>query len=810
MPRLHCLCATLLALALEAAFAGGCKVRISGEAPGIAAAAVTVQPDGTATIGRLATEVQVSAETLLEGGGELQATATRRSGDGCTVRRSYASGVTTTETFAGDGSGGVQWSFVASFSAAQRIPVNVTTTVTVPRFQADGWKWWTTWSKSSKDDSAPSPLMPTRALTNASAGGTPLRYNYGGAKFHLDEVTGLPNLPVAPMMNGFALPIFTYLLPKAGAASFLSDPTDQTTYLTFVTEASSAGLAVFSLSRRLLGVSLKTPLKLAGHWVAHEDCWRPALGAFWRYHSEFALPDPRVDMTLTEGAATYAYFFDQTGFQPSDYYAKMDYKVNWDASFPWLYHGPWIPFENDRGYFPVAQTNRDSANTADEFAWVNCDPAGHGGHAINKKTPDWPKCMNQTASLLDGWYSTLQRKLGVSTLVYGTLEEFGMGLHYPVPRKGQDPPECQHAAVNYSAALVCGANRLLQDQFPDAPLIDASTKNPFAAAWGSLVVDFAHPDYMALLLANTERVIATLPSAQGVCLDRGDYIGLLNIASDDGSYTLPMLNSGNRGGVTARALVNSWKAVVPSIAELLHNASKALYMNPDMGHRVDMCLGVDGFYSELGDTPPGNWRTSTAWLASGGKHAAIWCHDDSSILGGSPCARWMEKNGTVRHNFLQSHLMLGVFPSIPFPDNDHELQPNKRADAIYQEYGALFRAIHGKRWFAGAHAVHSVTAGASANVFEMAPFGSGRFTVPLVWAEAGAKTVSLRLRGLARGSDGNGTRSDGSRGCHVTAMLPGMPDPVDVSFTLNLTADEIAVHSVPVFHGSALLEVVCM
>ena len=30
----------------------------------------------------------------------------------------------------------------------------------------------------------------------------------------------------------------------------------------------------------------------------------------------------------------------------------MDLRVNWDASFPWIYHGPWVPFDNAT-YFPL-------------------------------------------------------------------------------------------------------------------------------------------------------------------------------------------------------------------------------------------------------------------------------------------------------------------------------------------------------------------------------------------------------------------------------------------------------------------------
>ena len=77
------------------------------------------------------------------------------------------------------------------------------------------------------------------------------------------------------------------------------------------------------------------------------------------------------------------------------------------------YHGPWVPFENKRGYFPLSGSGQ---GTNKDFSWLNCDPAGHGGHDISTK-PDYPVCMNQTYALLDAWYATLRLRLNVSTLV---------------------------------------------------------------------------------------------------------------------------------------------------------------------------------------------------------------------------------------------------------------------------------------------------------------------------------------------------------------------------------------------------------
>lgn len=78
---------------------------------------------------------------------------------------------------------------------------------------------------------------------------------------------------------------------------------------------------------------------------------------------------------------------------------------------------------------------------------------------------------------------------GANTLVYGTVNEFGIGMREP----SEPLPECNDDAAvshNYTAKLVCGANRLLRDRFPDAILRDASSGGKtVVGAWTSFIVD---------------------------------------------------------------------------------------------------------------------------------------------------------------------------------------------------------------------------------------------------------------------------------------------------------------------------------
>lgn len=130
----------------------------------------------------------------------------------------------------------------------------------------------------------------------------------------------------------------------------------------------------------------------------------------------------------------------------------------------------------------------------------------------------------------------------------------------------------------------------------------------------------------------------------------------------------------------------------------------------------------------------------------------MWCHDPASGYGNATeCGRLMTNGSDAeRHHFLQSHLLLGLFPSVPVTDNDHQIQPAPRADAFYARYGPLWAALRAKRWLTTPHAVEIVDAplqrGAAAkvhsahsiamaslvraNAFERQPYGSGRYAPP--------------------------------------------------------------------------------
>jgi hypothetical protein len=395
-------------------------------------------------------------------------------------------------------------------------------------------------------------------------------------------------------------------------------------------------------------------------------------------------------------------------------------------------------------------------------------------------------------------------------------------------------PECDASqASNYTARLICGANRLLRDRFPNAIVRDAARGGAVVnAAWTSVIVDPADEGYAAFLQQNARTVASELGSAAaGVCLDRGDWIPMLNAAADDGVTLTP------DDGRPARALLNSWKVAIQIVAEALHAAGEgataaphpsassvastrrrlALFANPDMGHRVDMYRGVDGIFDEMADPTPGGFRTATGWLTSGGKVGIVWCHDPKSGYGNATLCGETMTNGsdTVRHHFLQSHLLLGLYPSVPVVDNDHQIQPAPRADAFYARYGPLWAELRAKRWLTTAHAVTIVDQKASsldssarqaggtvrANAFERRPYGSGMYAVAVAFGAAGNVTVRLALPELRQREASPPTVTACATlldGVHATCTVSPVAGGGLVDVIVPLTADGCAVVDVQV------------
>ena len=260
----------------------------------------------------------------------------------CEIARSYDNGVGTSELFTSTDSGGIDWTFSSTLgsksleaSADTRIPASLATTIDIVEWSTKNQWWMPLTSPSNRprpDGSAPfSPMSRVTNNTDNMNGSTTgndggLFYNYGGFKFGLDNDDGLPNL--AGTNNGYVIPLLTFLKQGCAGLSFFENNKTLTTYADiYINQHNNKNGARFIWTRRLLGFNGNKVIKFVdGHFFAHEDDWRPALGEYWKHEGASALPNPNVDLSLTEGAATYAYYFDQpsTTFENIEYYQEMD------------------------------------------------------------------------------------------------------------------------------------------------------------------------------------------------------------------------------------------------------------------------------------------------------------------------------------------------------------------------------------------------------------------------------------------------------------------------------------------------------
>ena len=419
-----------------------------------------------------------------------------------------------------------------------------------------------------------------------------------------------------------------------------------------------------------------------------------------------------------EGPGSYADLRGPIDFPAADapHYAAMGYRLNWDstARFPW--HGDWVP------------TDADGFNGHN---WTSCfahdAPDGH----LNEP------CSTFSYAEISGWYAH-QRALGFRTCNYANLFQFGWSTKavWNTNATGSGAP---NARVNCSAAATSGSSQAQQEQalachtqrllaapggYAPALLVHASApgaeESPSLSCMGmegSCGMD-PHPDlpYLAHLLDMARTGIARTNSS-GVCIDRQDWIQFVNPRADDGRtwfpyFAVPASPDVPRFG-PVRAMIFSWHLAMAALADVMHPEGKAIIIN-DHVNRIDMMRNVDGIYAEMGDLDPvGFGHVIGSGLAAMHKPVVSWIH-----------TRGFGKVLPHLEQSLQGLLYVGAYPTVPVKNNDHAIggdcAPNCTYDALFKDYGPLFTALRGKRWVLAAHA---------AQFQEASPLGSGRVNV---------------------------------------------------------------------------------
>ncbi|TZF82271.1 hypothetical protein FW774_16435 [Pedobacter sp. BS3] len=386
----------------------------------------------------------------------------------------------------------------------------------------------------------------------------------------------------------------------------------------------------------------------------------------------------------------------------------MNFRFNWKASFDFPYMGMFLP--------PVEQwqTFATSAEAAKD-PWVRSPYKGA------------PTSRKQLEA-----YSKLMRGYGFHVLNYFNVTEFGTRV------KG---PEAVNKNIK-EEDLWKNCTDFLYAKIADGILYNDN--GSYYRTWGQAVVmDAGAKNYQNFLLEQAKRHIDYLPSSSGICIDRMDWLRYFNTRADDGISWYE--------GRPARSLFNSWKNLMDKIGPMMHDNDKVIFVNPMVSMRLDMMKQVDGIYSEHNEHGPG--LNSSVFLGLC-MPVCAWTWSESSLM---PDPDY----------YMQRFLYLGVFPSAPVPDNNHEIRPGKFADTWYLKYGPLFKALNGRKWCLKPHAAAVVKNDAKANLFEV----PGGYALAIVLADSNKTSTNIALNAKELGLSGKYS---------IDALLPGGESAVPV------------------------------
>jgi hypothetical protein len=372
-------------------------------------------------------------------------------------------------------------------------------------------------------------------------------------------------------------------------------------------------------------------------------------------------------------------------------------------------------------------------------------PVGDGEEWINFRRA--PTSIRRLAG-----YSERMRALGFHVLNYFNITEYGATYKYP--------PPARKAASD--ADLWKDPNDSLFHRFGDAILPGPDGK-PIGSWEGCVAMDPGERVYQDFLVDQARLHVAKLPASSGICIDRMDWAAFYNRKRDDGVSWID--------GGPARSLLGSWRQALGRIGPVFHSAGKVVFANPHV-KRLDLMEQVDGIYEEFTQIP---FNLNLVGLLAVRK----------------PALGWVGSAGDLRPDpdtFLQRFLYMGVFPTAPYPANDHTINPDPKAERFYLDYGPLLDRLRGRTWVLEERPIEVEGRAARANLFDV----PGGYIAPVV---LGGKAASAKLRIRLPG----GVGPDSFR---IDALRPGIEAPAAV--TAAFEGGRIAL-DVPLERGCALV-----
>jgi hypothetical protein len=351
-------------------------------------------------------------------------------------------------------------------------------------------------------------------------------------------------------------------------------------------------------------------------------------------------------------------------------------------------------------------------------------------------------------------YAHYMRQQGFYVLDYFNVTEFGKNMKdVPVAAERANDPDLWKHPIEF-----------LKLRLPNAYF-----RPPMRTCYEAWGTDIGDPDYRRFMLEQAKRHIERIPDSAGICIDRMDWLRYYNLNADDGVSWVD--------GKPARSLHRSWLDFTALLGPLMHGAGKVIFVNNHSSKQLPLLRDVDGVYCEFCQAGPALNATGLLCVRR-------------------PALGWTSGEKDLRPNpdaFFQRHLHMGVFPTAPYPGNNHCITPSPWVDKQYLAYGPLLDAMRGRKWVLRAHAVEVVGHKAKANFFEV----PGGYVVPVTFGGQESKACVV-LHGLPRLAEQKAFRSE--------VLHPGETGWTPLAATKR--GDDLVL-DVPLVRGCAMVRLAC-
>jgi hypothetical protein len=423
-------------------------------------------------------------------------------------------------------------------------------------------------------------------------------------------------------------------------------------------------------------ISNENTIHIRQHIVLHEADWRAGINWMYENYKTFFLPQqPLVNEMAGCGA-----YSSYEGELDTAKYKKMAFSINWKASLDFPYMGMFIP--------PVK---------SDEEKWLRYK---QGGITVGDGYASVKSLKN---------YSGRFKKMGFHTLSYFNVTEFGNKIIYPYQQTYSSEKEYWKNANDFLYNKLSSALLRPQKIMPDWD------SRPIYSNWEDCVaMDPGDSAYQSFLLQQAKQHIEKIPASSGICIDRLDWLRYYNGGADDGVSFV----DGNK----TRSLILSFKDIMAKLGPLMHQNNKVIFCNT-LYRRIDLMKEMDGIYDEFGNNP----------------HSLNLCAQMAMF---KPIIAWTISKDDFKPNpdaYFQHHLYMGAFLTVPFPGNDHTINPDSSIEKYYLDYGLMLQAIKGRQWVLSPNVVALKDGNAKANIFKV----NEKIIIPVIHGQLNEQVVLL-------------------------------------------------------------------